>query len=400
MKIGVLGGTFSPIHNGHIRLAGTFAGQLGLDRVLFVPTAVPPHKEVPDLPSGEHRCRMVELALQGHPGFELCRLEQQRPAPSYTVDTLAQLHELYPGSSFYFLTGSDMFCTVLDWHRGEELVRLATICTMERGEDTPAQLEQQAARIAALGGETSIIHAPAFAVSSTGIRRQLAAGCRDAARLGVSPAVLDYIWQNGLYGTDPEDYPWPLGQYIALAREREKPERFVHSMNVAEKARELARQYGASEQLCYIAGVLHDSCKNIPHQQQFSLLKRLHEPLKSAIINDNLFSQVPAIWHGPAAAAYIEEELGVYNRDIVTGVAYHTTGRAGMSLFEKIIYVADLTSAEREYPDAIRLRELAGRDLDAAIRESLLFTKQKMQKTATPLTQDTIQVMEEYGILI
>ena len=399
MKIGILGGTFSPIHDGHLRLARTYARELELDRVLFIPTAVPPHKEAPGLPDGEHRCRMTELALSGHPGFELSEIEQQRPGRSYTVDTLTQLHGLYPGAELYFLAGSDMFRTVLDWHRGEEIVRLATVCTMERGEDTAAQLEDQASRIIAAGGSARVIHAPPMDISSTGIRRRLAEGCRDAAALGIAPAVLDYIWQNGLYGTSPEDYPWPVERYIARARELEKPERFEHSMNVARRAAELAERYGSSRRLCYIAGVLHDICKNLPQEQQFSLLKRLRGGLKSVIINDKSLAEVPPIWHGPAAAAYLYDELGVYSREILAAVAYHTTGRAGMTLFEKIIYVSDLTSAERDYPDAVQLRELADRDLDAAIRESLLFTLKKMKKHATPLTGDTVRVMEEYGVL-
>ena len=124
----------------------------------------------------------------------------------------------------------------------------------------------------------------------------------------------------------------------------------------------------------------------------------LRGPIKNDIMNDNSFGLVPPIWHGPAAAAYIWETLGVYNREILYGVAYHTTGRTGMSLFEKIVYIADLTSAERDYPDALEVRELADRDLDAALRCSLEFTLKKMRANATPMTRDTLEIMREYGI--
>ena len=187
-------------------------------------------------------------------------------------------------------------------------------------------------------------------------------------------------------------------KFVETARRLEKPARFAHSMNVAARAEELAERYGENPTLCRVAGILHDVCKNLPDKEQFSLVKRLRGPIKNDIMNDKSFGLVPPIWHGPAAAAYIWEELGVYNRDILYSVAYHTTGRAGMSLFEKIIYIADLTSAERDYPDAREVRDLADRDLDAALRCSLEFTLNKMRTNATPMTRDTLETMREYGI--
>ena len=127
MKIGILGGTFSPIHDGHLRLARIYQQELGLEKMLLIPTYQPPHKQTDHLPDGEHRCRMAELASEGLPGFEVSDIEIRRGGKSYTVDTLTELRELYPEGEFYLLTGSDMFCTVLDWHRGAELVKLAEI---------------------------------------------------------------------------------------------------------------------------------------------------------------------------------------------------------------------------------------------------------------------------------
>lgn len=152
MKIGILGGTFSPIHDGHLRLAKTYQQELGLEKMLLIPTYQPPHKHTDHLPDGEHRCRMAELASEGFAGFEVSDIEIRRGGKSYTVDTLEELRQLYPDGEFYLLTGSDMFCTVLDWHRGAELVKLAEICTMERGGDTAEMLEAQAERIRAVGG--------------------------------------------------------------------------------------------------------------------------------------------------------------------------------------------------------------------------------------------------------
>lgn len=398
MKIGILGGTFSPIHDGHLRLARIYQQELGLEKMLLIPTYQPPHKQTDHLPDGEHRCRMAELASEGLPGFEVSDIEIRRGGKSYTVDTLTELRELYPEGEFCLLTGSDMFCTVLDWHRGSELVRMAEICTMERGGDTAEMLETQAGCIRAAGGRARILHREPFNCSSTGIRERIAAGCRDSRELGISPKVLSYILQNGLYGSDVRDWVYDEDKFVETVHRLEKPARFAHSMNVAARAEELAERYGENPTLCRVAGILHDVCKNLPDKEQFSLVKRLRGPIKNDIMNDKSFGLVPPIWHGPAAAAYIWEELGVYNRDILYSVAYHTTGRAGMSLFEKIIYIADLTSAERDYPDAREVRDLADRDLDAALRCSLEFTLNKMRTNATPMTRDTLETMREYGI--
>ena len=382
----------------YLRLARIYQQELGLEKMLLIPTYQPPHKQTDHLPDGEHRCRMAELASEGLPGFEVSDIEIRRGGKSYTVDTLTELRELYPEGEFYLLTGSDMFCTVLDWHRGSELVRMAEICTMERGGDTAEMLETQAGCIRAAGGRARILHREPFNCSSTGIRERIAAGCRDSRELGISPKVLSYILQNGLYGSDVRDWVYDEDKFVETAHRLEKPARFAHSMNVAARAEELAERYGENPTLCRVAGILHDVCKNLPDKEQFSLVKRLRGPIKNDIMNDKSFGLVPPIWHGPAAAAYIWEELGVYNRDILYSVAYHTTGRAGMSLFEKIIYIADLTSAERDYPDAREVRDLADRDLDAALRCSLEFTLNKMRTNATPMTRDTLETMREYGI--
>ena len=183
---------------------------------------------------------------------------------------------------------------------------------MERGGDTAEMLETQAGHIRAAGGRARILHREPFNCSSTGIRERIAAGCRDSRELGISPKVLSYILQNGLYGSDVRDWVYDEDKFVETARRLEKPARFAHSMNVAARAEELAERYGENPTLCRVAGILHDVCKNLPDKEQFSLVKRLRGPIKNDIMNDKSFGLVPPIWHGPAAAAYIWEELGVY----------------------------------------------------------------------------------------
>jgi nicotinate-nucleotide adenylyltransferase len=131
LRLGVFGGSFNPIHLGHLLAAEDVSRQLRLDRVLFVPACYPPHKRGPLIPY-RHRLAMVRLAIAEEPRFALCPIEESRPGPSYTVDTLRQLQSLYPGASLYLVIGSDQYRDVASWHRPDLLADLARIVVMSR----------------------------------------------------------------------------------------------------------------------------------------------------------------------------------------------------------------------------------------------------------------------------
>jgi len=131
LRLGVFGGSFNPIHLGHLLVADDVRRQLRLDRVLFVPTFCPPHKRGPMVPY-RHRLAMTRLATADEPGFELCRIEEQRPGPSFTVDTLAGLRAMYRGARLYLIVGADQYREVRTWHRPALLTRLARVVVMSR----------------------------------------------------------------------------------------------------------------------------------------------------------------------------------------------------------------------------------------------------------------------------
>ena len=126
MKTGIYGGTFNPIHNGHLHIVEEFRRGLGLDRVLLIPTRVPPHKAAPDLASAGERFAMCRLAAQGKPWLELSDIEMRREGKSYTAETLEELSVLYPQDQFYLLMGEDMFLTLGRWYRPETIFSLAS----------------------------------------------------------------------------------------------------------------------------------------------------------------------------------------------------------------------------------------------------------------------------------
>jgi nicotinate-nucleotide adenylyltransferase len=196
VKIGLLGGTFNPPHVAHLVCAAEAHDQLGLDRVLLVPTARPPHKEVPDDPGSEHRARMCELAVEGDDRLAVSRIELERPGPSYTVDTLRTLHERSPEHDLTFIVGGDMAHSLPTWHDPEGILRLARLGVAERAEVRRADIAE---RLSGLAGSDHVafFDMPRIDVASSDLRRRVAAG--RSIRYLVPDAVASYIEREGLY---------------------------------------------------------------------------------------------------------------------------------------------------------------------------------------------------------
>jgi nicotinate-nucleotide adenylyltransferase len=181
----VFGGTFDPIHNAHLAVAKAAADRFGLSRVLFVPAANPPHKDASSMAPFEDRVRMVELACSGEPRFETSRIEEG-PNPSYSIDTVEKLLAAGAGP-VSFLIGADAFADIRQWHRWEDLVRLADFIVVTRPE---AQYEiPPGARVQELGSLE-------LKVSSSEVRDELAATRKSGC---LPPPVLSYIREHGLY---------------------------------------------------------------------------------------------------------------------------------------------------------------------------------------------------------
>ena len=190
-RLGMMGGTFDPIHTGHLLLAQFLREHLALDRVLFVPAADPPHKENRDggLLAVEDRWAMVCAALAGAPGFEPCRIEIDRPGKSYTVETLRQLQQQYPGSELFLLLGADNVAELDTWYDPEGIFELCTVVAGSRSGAPPSG--------SPLARRVTLVETPEIDISSTGIRERIRAG--RSIRWLVPDPVESYILQKGLY---------------------------------------------------------------------------------------------------------------------------------------------------------------------------------------------------------
>ena len=173
-------------------------------------------------------------------------------------------------------------------------------------------------------------------------------------------------------------------EYLSLIKERMGERRYIHSANVAESAVKLAKLYGADEKKAKIAGILHDCCKEIPREEMLQIIS------DGGIILDATEQNSSKLWHAIAGSVFIRDELGVADEDIINAVRYHTTGRAGMSLLEKVIFTADFISAERDYPDVDVMRKKALEDLDDAMLYALQFTLKNLSERKLPIHSDAI----------
>ena len=383
MRIGIFGGTFNPIHNGHVALAQRLVEKLELDEIMLIPAALPPHKDGSEVIAANHRLEMCRLAAKDIPNAVVSDIEINRGGKSYTVSTLRLLLADRPDDEFVLLMGGDMFLSFMKWRAPDEILRIVRIAAIPREKDELPALIEQCEKLNAIGGRTEVVDVEAIEISSTELRHE-----RELSN-GVPPLVERYIVQNGLYGRE-QKLMVDLDEIMGWLRTKLSHHRFIHTLNVANEALRLAQNYGLNGDEAYIAGLLHDCCKEIPYDEMLNILK------KSDIINDQAFLDSPKVWHGYAAAEFIRDEFSVHNIEILNAVRYHTTGRGEMSPIEEVIYLADLVSAERSYPGVEALRAKCYRSIEEAMMEALDFMLGEVAKKRLPLLDTTAAAYNRY----
>ncbi|MCM1363491.1 MAG: bis(5'-nucleosyl)-tetraphosphatase (symmetrical) YqeK [Faecalibacterium sp.] len=178
-------------------------------------------------------------------------------------------------------------------------------------------------------------------------------------------------------------------EFKALLSGRLKEKRYIHSLNVADSAVYLAEKYGGDRDKAYIAGLLHDVTKNEIPDNQLQMLTDNGIILSQTELNN------PKLWHAMSGAVYAEKVLGITDKEILGAIRYHTTGKAGMTLLEKIVYIADYISAERDYEDVDVMRELADESLDKAALYALKFSLKSLSKKEKLIHTDSVEFYNE-----
>ena len=388
MKMGLFGGSFDPIHQGHVQMALKLAESLDLDGVLLMPTFVPPHKIREQMASAEHRLAMCRLAAEEHPLLQVSDMELTRGGASFTVDTLRSLCEMYPDAQWHLFVGADMFVTLRTWYRFDEIAQMAVLCTVPRAGTDNESLAEYAEQLREAGAECYVASQPVMDVSSTQIRDRINSG--ESLCDLVSPSIEQYIRQHGLYRcSDGMDQRNRDEQFIEIIRARLSDYRFRHSLCVADEAKRLAMRYGADPEKAYTAGILHDIMKDTDGATQRQLFDQY------GIVLDDIETVSPMLWHAHSGELFIRHILGVYDEDVLQAVRYHTTGRANMSVLEKVVFVADFTSADRNYPDVDVMRSKADHSLDEAIRYGVEYTIHSLTEEGRTVHPDTLDLYND-----
>ena len=360
-RIGILGGTFNPIHLAHIMLAETAYAQLGLDKVLIMPSNNPPHKNADSLASDEDRAQMVSLAVKGNEHLKFSDFELKREGITYTSDTLTLLCEENPDTRYYFIIGADSLFKFDHWHEPETILRKCALVCSGRGTVGSAEVRKQIEAIRDrytrddLIPEIYYVDLPATEISSNLIRDLISYEMPTEAYL--APSVLKYINDHRLYLN---------GQFEAIKRDLKallKPSRYRHSLSVAKTAVYLAMNIGYETYRPYLAGILHDCAKYMSDEEMLRAAEECDielEPIEKRAVQ---------LVHAKVGAHFAKSKYGVEDEEIISAIRYHTTGKPAMTTLEQLIYISDTIEPLRKWdnntePDMIR--SVATSDLDRA----------------------------------
>lgn len=334
-RIGIMGGTFNPIHNAHIHMAWAAKTQFNLDCVWFMPSKNPPHKDNSNIVSEEHRKRMIEHAIYEYDGFEFSDIELKREGTTYTRDTLEFLTQKYPEHSWFFILGGDSLASFEQWRDPAYIASHCTILIAGRDETSGEEIEKYINLYKEkYNANMQVIHMENEKISSELIRSLANSG---KSLQNMCPTIVErYISFHQLYGysnhTKEKYTNREIEQILQCCL---KPKRYQHTLGVAFTAANMASIHGVDSDLAYRAGLLHDCAKYLTNHEQLATCKKYKIPYTSIEKN------TPSLLHSKLGCYYAEHFFHETDSNILNAICYHTTGRPEMSSLEKIIYLAD-----------------------------------------------------------
>ena len=275
-SIAIMGGTFDPIHYGHLVTAEAVRHRFHVDKVVFIPTGRPAHKSHKEVTHNEHRYLMTVLATMRNENFEVSRIEIDRPGTTYTIDTIEQLKKMCrPDVRLYFITGADAIHQIMSWKEPERLLSLCDFVAVTRPGYQKNQMFEEIGEIQEkYASRIHYMEVPALAISSSDIRTRAQRGM--PIQYLLPQEVEDYIHKFGLYQNERKDevkFMLPIEVMQEKLQSALSVKRYIHTMGVSEEAVRLAEIYGtqADRQKAKVAGLLHDIGKiGIPE----SILKK------------------------------------------------------------------------------------------------------------------------------
>jgi nicotinate-nucleotide adenylyltransferase len=413
MKFAILGGSFNPVHIGHLILADTALAALGYDRIILVPAHTSPFKTGAQGASPRDRLDMLIASIPADPRFSIDDCEIRREGVSFTIDTIKDIIERYrPEGKPGLILGDDLARDFDKWRSADEIAALADIIIAHRLSTEIIPFPYPCKQL-----DNEII-----SLSSGDVRDRIEKG--DAWTYLVPPGARFIIQdrrlydpeqpeterpvkinRNDLFGVedtadrirdalgDPNWQPGGIGvELIAgienMARSMLSPARFLHSRNVALLVRDICRQFGLDPQAGYLAGIAHDMCKSLPEEELLRLTKRDGRPVSQ------LEKKKPSLLHARAGAVLLRERFGVEDRDILDAIRLHTLADPEMGPLAKAVYIADKIEISREHVNAA-LRETGKYpSLDALFAAVLNDNVAYLRSRKLALSKGTLRLLE------
>ena len=362
-SIAIMGGTFDPIHHGHLVTAEAVRYRFKVDKVVFMPAGQPAHKTNKKVTHNEHRYLMTVLATMRNENFEVSRIEIDRAGVTYTIDTIEELKRMCrPDVRLYFITGADAIHQIMTWKESERLLGMCDFVAVTRPGYDKSKLFQDIGEIREkFSSRVHYMEVPALAISSSDIRERAKRGA--PIKYLLPQEVEDYIHKFGLYQDDAEDevkFMLPVETMQEKLQSALSVKRYIHTMGVAEEAVKLAEIYGTpqDQQKARVAGLLHDCAKDYPEAMRLRFCKEYKVKM-----DENL----------------------------------NTNVEPDMSTLDKIIYIADYIEPNREKFDGLEeARRLAYLDLDMAMKYILESTIAFVKERGRLLHPLSLEALEYY----
>ena len=408
MKLAILGGSFNPIHNGHLYLADSVLSAFNYDRVILVPAFQSPFKPEARGANPADRLEMLAASIPGDPRLSIDDCEINREGVSYTIDTLKDIIARYrPEGKPGLIFGDDLASDFHKWHKPDEIAEIADLILARRLPSTPLASADPASASPASTSPASADPASAgnfpyphkvlgnevFNISSSMLRDKIA---HNEEWRYLLPSGARYIIENRrLYGYKPvykekKENGININTIVFLENEARMildTQRFFHSRNTAVLAWDLALRFGEDCQKAYIAGISHDICKNMKDDELIRLASRDGGKIS------NLEKRKPGLLHGRAAAILLKRKYGIEDREILDAVRYHTTGMWDMGGLEKIIYIADKIEISRSGLEPSLRKMISSADLETLFKSVLDDTVAHLRARRLDLSYGTRKLL-------
>ena len=379
----LFGGQFDPVHIEHLQILKATIAELAPDIVKVVPSYAQKAKSMP-LAQFATRVDMLKLALYEWQIFaEVDEIERELVdkglTNGYTFDLLQALQERYPDYTLYFLIGADQFLNFDSWYKPKKITEIATLVVASR---MPLQITEEEI-VAFQNKYRTTVHLCTYEgreISSTVLQCKLAFAKSTVGEIPTS--VIDYLQEHReIY--QPKELQMGLEFLMPMRRE--------HSYRVAKMALQVANRYQLDRRQVLYAAALHDTAKH---------LNSSHPCLQNFQPTDEELTDKSPVWHAFAGAYLAEYVLGIQDRAILNAIAYHTTGRANMTMLEKVIYLADMLEEERDFKNISYLRQLYRNKIDKCLSFALEYSINYLKEKKVNIyrcTQEAWEYYKEYG---